>query len=113
MRFNHLGLRIPLKRTALADVLPAWFLSCLNDNGYLSHMIVVFALVRVYRLAGGDVRWGFLWYLLALPLCWLLGTLIEHWLSAPCERWLRARLTRSSLVDAVTMAPAGQGGTPP
>ncbi|HTM27906.1 MAG TPA: hypothetical protein VL097_00930, partial [Rhodanobacter sp.] len=25
--FNHLGLRIPLKKTALADVLPTWLLS--------------------------------------------------------------------------------------
>lgn len=32
--FNHLGLRIPLKKTALADVLPGWFLSRLNYNGY-------------------------------------------------------------------------------
>ena len=62
---------------------------------YLSHMFVVFAVVRLYRWAGGDPRWGFLWYLLALPLCWLLGTAVERWLSLPCERWLRARLLRA------------------
>jgi peptidoglycan/LPS O-acetylase OafA/YrhL len=59
---------------------------------YLSHMFVVFAVVRAFRLAGGDPRWGFLWYLLALPLCWLLGKAVERWLSLPCERWLRSRL---------------------
>ena len=31
---NHLGLRIPLKKTALADVLPGWFLSRSEDNGH-------------------------------------------------------------------------------
>jgi peptidoglycan/LPS O-acetylase OafA/YrhL len=62
---------------------------------YLSHMFVVFAVVRLYRWAGGDPRWGFLWYLLALPLCWLLGAAVERWLSLPCERWLRARLLRA------------------
>ena len=61
---------------------------------YLSHMFVVYAVVRLYRLADGDPRWGFLWYLLALPLCWLLGKTVERWLSLPCERWLRARLLR-------------------
>jgi len=65
---------------------------------YLSHMFVVFAVVRLYRWAGGDPRWGFLWYLLALPLCWLLGAAVERWLSLPCERWLRARLLRAPQV---------------
>jgi hypothetical protein len=46
----------------------------------------------------GDPRWGFLWYLLALPLCWLLGMAVERWLSLPCERWLRARLLRAPQV---------------
>jgi hypothetical protein len=31
---THIGLRIPLKKTALADVLLTWFLSRLNYNGY-------------------------------------------------------------------------------
>ncbi|MEP6897311.1 MAG: acyltransferase family protein, partial [Rhodanobacter sp.] len=61
---------------------------------YLSHMFVVFAVVRLFRMAGGDPRWGFLWYLLALPLCWLLGAVVERWLSTPCERWLRRQLTK-------------------
>ena len=71
---------------------------------YLSHMFVVFAVVRVYRSSGGDPRWGLLWYLLALPLCWLLGKAVERWLSLPCERWLRSRLLPGSNV-AGTRAP--------
>lgn len=59
---------------------------------YLTHMFVVFAMVRLFKLAGGDLRLGFLWYLLTLPLCWLLGLAVERWLSLPCERWLRAKL---------------------
>nr|WP_280518366.1 acyltransferase [Rhodanobacter sp. B2A1Ga4] len=65
---------------------------------YLSHMFVVFAVVRLYRWTGSEPRWGFLWYLMALPLCWLLGMAVERWLSLPCERWLRARLLRAPAV---------------
>ncbi len=61
---------------------------------YLSHMFVVFAIVRLYHASGSDLRWGWLWYLPTLPLCWLLGKAVERWLSLPCERWLRARLLR-------------------
>ncbi|OOG36359.1 acyltransferase [Rhodanobacter sp. C05] len=72
---------------------------------YLSHMFVVFAAVRLFKFSGADVRWGFLWYLLALPLCWLLGAAVEHWLSVPCERWLRRRLTRPARMDATAICP--------
>lgn len=58
---------------------------------YLSHMFVVFALVRAYKACGHDAALGFLWYLPALPLCWLLCWLIERYLSTPAERWLRRR----------------------
>ena len=74
------------------DWLRSW--GRLSYEIYLSHMFVVFAVVRVFRLTGGDPRWGFLWYLLALPLCWLLGKAVECGLSLPCERWLRSRLLR-------------------
>ncbi|WP_266156712.1 acyltransferase family protein, partial [Dyella silvatica] len=58
---------------------------------YLTHMFIVFAIVRLYKANGSDVAYGFLWYLPALPLCWLLGAAMERWLSAPAERWLRGR----------------------
>ncbi len=72
---------------------------------YLSHMFVVFAVVRLFKFAGGDLRPGFLWYLLALPLCWLLGALVERRLSLPCERWLRDRLLRASAAGDARAAP--------
>lgn len=72
---------------------------------YLSHMFVVFAVVRLYRGLGADPRWGFLWYLLALPLCWLLGVAVERWLSVPCERWLRASLMPRRLAPAGAAEP--------
>ncbi|MBB3228697.1 peptidoglycan/LPS O-acetylase OafA/YrhL [Luteibacter sp. Sphag1AF] len=56
---------------------------------YLSHMFVVYAVVRLFRLSGGDSRVGLWCYLLALALCWLLGLAVERLLSSPCERWLR------------------------
>ncbi|MBA2077750.1 acyltransferase [Rhodanobacter sp. PCA2] len=59
---------------------------------YLTHMFVVFALVRAWRAWGGDAATGWLWYPLALVLCWLLGAAVERWISAPCERGLRMRL---------------------
>ena len=76
---------------------------------YLSHMFVVYAVVRLYRFVDVEPRWGFAWYLLALPLCWLLGAAVERWLSAPCERWLRAsllprRVALAARADPLTMA---------
>lgn len=58
---------------------------------YLTHMFVVTPLVWLYRGSGADVAWGWLWYLPALPLCWLLGAVVERWVSLPCEAWLRRR----------------------
>jgi peptidoglycan/LPS O-acetylase OafA/YrhL len=84
------------------DWLRSW--GRLSYEIYLTHMFVVFAAVRLFRYAGGDLRWGFLWYLLALPSCWLLGLAVEHWLSTPCERRLRAyllpiRVTRAAMAE--------------
>ena len=67
---------------------------------YLSHMFVVTALIRVFRMYDADMKWGVLWYLPAVPLCWLLGALVARWLSVPCERWLRARLSKSPVASA-------------
>jgi peptidoglycan/LPS O-acetylase OafA/YrhL len=64
---------------------------------YLSHMFVVMAVVRLFHLAGADMTWGVLWYLPAVPLCWLLGAAVARWISVPCERWLRARLSGKTL----------------
>ena len=54
---NHLGLRIPLKKTALAEVLPPWFLSRLNYNGY--EAVFVFFVISGFLIAGNALRrWG-------------------------------------------------------
>lgn len=74
---------------------------------YLSHMFVVFAIVRLYRWSGADARWGFLWYLPAFALCWALGTLVASRLSVPCERWLRDRWLRSAKSPAPAATTAG------
>jgi len=58
---------------------------------YLTHMFIVTAVVRLYKATGSDIAHGYLWYLPALPLCWLLGKATERWVSAPAEQWLRSR----------------------
>jgi len=58
---------------------------------YLTHMFVVYGTVRIFKATGGDMSLGFLWYVPALALCWLLGHLVERYVSTPAERWLRAR----------------------
>lgn len=70
---------------------------------YLTHMFVVMALVHVYKANGSPVAWGFLWYLPALPLCWLLGVLLERHVSTPAERWLRARMLAKKAAPAAVM----------
>lgn len=86
------------------DWLRSW--GRLSYEIYLSHMFVVFAVARLYRDSGGGPAMGFLWYLLALPLCGLLGVAVERWLSAPCERWLRARFLRVPARSATARASA-------
>jgi peptidoglycan/LPS O-acetylase OafA/YrhL len=58
---------------------------------YLTHMFAVYATVRIFKATGGDMSLGFLWYVPALVFCWLLGNLVERYVSTPAERWLRAR----------------------
>jgi hypothetical protein len=70
-------------------------------------MFVVTPVVWLFRLSGADYRYGFLWYLLALPLCWLLGAAVERWLSVPCEHWLRGRLITPARSDATAISAAG------
>ncbi len=86
----------------------AWLCSWgrLSYEIYLSHMFVVYAVVRLYRWSGGDIAWGAWWYVLALPACWLLGALVARFVSVPCERWLRARLPRATAVAPATVAVA-------
>jgi peptidoglycan/LPS O-acetylase OafA/YrhL len=62
---------------------------------YLTHMFVVFAVVRLWRGLGADMRTGAWWYLPAIGLCWLLGRAVARWFSQPCERRLRTTLLRS------------------
>ncbi len=58
---------------------------------YLTHMFIVWPIVRGFRAVGGDLRWGILWYPPALALSWGLGWLVARYLSLPCERALRRR----------------------
>jgi peptidoglycan/LPS O-acetylase OafA/YrhL len=61
---------------------------------YLTHMFVVFAFVAMFKASGGELRHGFLWYLPALPLTWLLGAALAHGFSIPCDRALRRLLLK-------------------
>lgn len=55
--FNHLGLRIPLEKSALAAVLPGWLLNRLNWNGY--EAVYVFFVISGFLIAGNALRrWG-------------------------------------------------------
>lgn len=54
---NHLGIRIPLKKTLLADVMPARILSDLNDNGY--EAVLIFFVISGFLITGNALRrWG-------------------------------------------------------
>jgi peptidoglycan/LPS O-acetylase OafA/YrhL len=87
------------------DWLRSW--GRLSYEIYLTHMFVVTTVVWLFRLGGSNFRLSLLWYLLALPLCWLLGRSVERWLSAPCDRWLRGRLlTRSTSMSIARCDPA-------
>ncbi len=60
---------------------------------YLTHMFVVYAVVRVFHATGSDLKWGLLWYPVGIALSWALATGVDRGLSTPSNRWLRQRLT--------------------
>jgi peptidoglycan/LPS O-acetylase OafA/YrhL len=71
----------------------AWLQSFgrLSYEIYLTHMFMVWPVVRALRALGGGFRWGILWYIPAAALSWLLGWLVARQLSQPAERVLRRR----------------------
>jgi peptidoglycan/LPS O-acetylase OafA/YrhL len=60
---------------------------------YLTHMFVVYALVRAFHASGSNLNFGILWFPAAVALSWILGTLVDRTLSTPCNRWLRKRFS--------------------
>ncbi|WP_267222435.1 acyltransferase family protein [Dyella silvae] len=85
------------------DWLRSW--GRLSYEIYLTHMFVVFGVVRMYKAMGSDIAHGYLWYLPALLLCWVLGKAVERYVSTPSERWLRSRMLPTT-VSAPVMAEA-------
>ena len=75
----------------------------LSYENYLTHMFVVFAAVALYRHFEGNPWFGFLWYAPVVALCWLLGAVLAHGWSIPCDRALRRRwLARSQSAPSPT-----------
>ena len=74
---------------------------------YLTHMFVVFGIVALAKAAGSDPRHAFAWYLPAVLLAWLLGALLAHGFSIPCDRWLRRRLLQPAAPVRRIGAPGG------
>ena len=75
-----------------------WLRSCgrLSYEIYLTHMFVVFLVVRVFRVSGGGLWWGILWYIPAVALSWLLGWLVARTISYPSERALRSHWLKAA-----------------
>lgn len=72
---------------------------------YLTHMFVVFAFVAAFKASGGDRRYGFLWYLPAIPLTWLLGATLARGFSIPCDQALRRLLLKQAVrADAIPIS---------
>ena len=61
---------------------------------YLTHMFVVYAIVRLFKASGSDIALGYLWYVPALLVSWLLGMLVARFVSIPSDRALRGLLLK-------------------
>ena len=66
----------------------------LSYEVYLTHMFLVWPVVRGFKALGGGLRWGFLWYPPAVAAAWALGWVVARYFSVPSEhalrRWVRA-----------------------
>ncbi|MGQ0508780.1 MAG: acyltransferase family protein [Myxococcaceae bacterium] len=61
---------------------------------YLTHMFVVFGVLWAFHHFGSDMSLGYMWYLPALALTWLLGKAVERFISLPSERAFRKLIQR-------------------
>lgn len=75
-----------------------WLRSCgrLSYEIYLSHMFCVFGVIGIAHASGLSAERGFIWYVPAIGLSWLLGWLLARGFSVPCERWLRRRFATNT-----------------
>ena len=74
---------------------------------YLTHMFVVLAMLRIFRSAGEGMRWGVLWYVPTIAVCWVLGWLVAKFLSGPCDRSIRQNLLRPKRMDPSSAVSTG------
>jgi peptidoglycan/LPS O-acetylase OafA/YrhL len=79
-----------------------WLCGCgrLSYEIYLTHMFIVYALVRWFHQSGADMKWGFLLYPMAVVFSWALGKLVDRGLSTPCNQWLRRRFHAERVTKA-------------
>jgi peptidoglycan/LPS O-acetylase OafA/YrhL len=75
---------------------------------YLTHMFVILTVVRIFRATGANFRWGVLWYIPALALAWLLGSLVARFYSTPVERALRQRFMPRNPAAITSATVAGE-----
>jgi peptidoglycan/LPS O-acetylase OafA/YrhL len=68
----------------------------LSYEVYLTHMFAVFAAVAIFRASGANAYWSILWMPPTVAATWLLGKLVERYLSTPCNRGLRRLLIKRS-----------------
>jgi peptidoglycan/LPS O-acetylase OafA/YrhL len=61
---------------------------------YLTHMFVVYAIVRVFKATGSEIGAGYLWYVPAVLFSWLLGMLVARFVSIPSDQALRLMLLK-------------------
>lgn len=78
---------------------------------YLTHMFVVFGGVALFKSLNIDMRWGLLWYIPIVLLCWLLGVVVARYFSVPCDRALRRFLLRHERLPIANVAAAATAST--
>ncbi|MEO8958142.1 MAG: acyltransferase [Rudaea sp.] len=61
---------------------------------YLTHMLVVFGGVAMFRNFGARLDSGFFWYAPIVLVCWLLGAVVARYFSVPCDLALRKFLLK-------------------
>lgn len=94
-----------LRDTGLSHPWPGWSWLCSMGRHsyeiYLTHMFVVFGGVAIFKNVDASARWGVLWYVPIVLLCWLLGIAVARYFSVPCDRALRRFLLRHERLPLV------------
>jgi len=107
------GARVTLGSLASAALRPLTACGRASYEIYLTHEFVVLSAVAWFRARGAPPNAAVPVAALVLVLSWCLGAVVERWLSAPANHWLRRKLGAGTKAGREGVLAARSAPSPP